>query len=87
MRTKSPPVKAAPTVAELAALGTGQMAYVKAMRSEDFQRIFPESPELPPGIQLYALLAADGSPILITDERETAVENAAEHELTTVSLH
>ena len=72
---------------EFAALGAGEVAYVKPMRSEDFRRAFPESPDLPPGLQIYALVAADGSPILITDERETAFENAAEQELVTVSLH
>jgi hypothetical protein len=87
MNAKHQGPKAVPSLAELAALGRGEMAYVKAIRSEEFQRIFPESPQLPPGLELFALLAADGSPILITDEHATAVENAAEHDLTTVSLH
>jgi hypothetical protein len=87
MTAKNQNCKAVPSQAELAALGRGEMAYVKAIRSEEFRRIFPDSPELPPGLDLFALLAADGSPILITDEHATAVENAAEHELTTVSLH
>lgn len=85
----SKPMMAVPalTMTEFAALGAGEVAYVKPMRSEEFRLAFPDSPELPPGLQIYALVGADGSPILITDERETAFENAAEHELVTVSLH
>jgi hypothetical protein len=75
------------TVAEFAALGTGEMAYVKPMRSEDVARAFPDAPEIPAGLQLYALLAADGSPIVITDDRNTATANAWELDLTPVSVH
>jgi hypothetical protein len=73
--------------ADLAALGTGQVAYVKAMSSEEIAKAFPGSPEIPAGLQLFALLAADGSPIVITDDRNTATANAWEHDLTPVSVH
>jgi hypothetical protein len=75
------------SAAEFAALGTGEMAYVKPMRSEDVALAFPGAPEIPAGLQLYALLAADGSPIVITDDRNTATANAWELDLTPVSLH
>jgi hypothetical protein len=75
------------TAAEFAALGTGQMAYVREMRSEEVARAFPDAPEIPAGLQLYALLAADGSPIVITDDRNTVTANAWELDLTPVSLH
>jgi hypothetical protein len=71
----------------LAALGGGKLAYVKPMTSDDVTRIFPGAPELAPGLKLFALLAADGSPILLTDSRDTALANAWEHDLATVSLH
>jgi len=70
-----------------ALLGGGKLAYVRAIRSEEVNRIFPQAPELQPGLDLFALLNADGTPILLTDSREAAVANAREHELTTVSLH
>jgi hypothetical protein len=85
-KTMSGPV-ARFTMAEFAALGTGEMAYVKPMRSEDVARAFPDAPEIPAGLQLYALLAADGSPIVITDDRNTATANAWELDLTPVSVH
>ncbi len=71
----------------LAVLGGGELAYVRTIRSEDVQRLFPQAPEIAPGLTLFTLHAADGTPIMLTDSREAALANASEHELTTVSLH
>ncbi len=71
----------------LAVLGGGKIAYVKTIRSEDVHSLFPQAPELQPGMQLFALHAADGTPIMLTDSREAAVANAWSNELETVSLH
>jgi hypothetical protein len=71
----------------LALMGGGRIAYVKAIRSEDVHALYPQAPELQPGMQLFALHAADGTPILVTDSRESAVANAMTHELETVSVH
>jgi hypothetical protein len=73
--------------AELAALGEGQMAYVKALRSDDVAKLFPQAPKIQPGLQLFALLSASGEPIVLTDTRDAAVANAWAHDLETVSLH
>ena len=71
----------------LAHLGDGEIAYVKAIRSEDVPTLFPQAPQIAPGLKLFALHAADGTPIMITDSREAAVANALSHELQTVSVH
>jgi hypothetical protein len=73
----------------LAHLGDGRIAYVKTVRSEDVRTLFPqaEMPEIPPGQKLFALHAADGTPIMLTDSREAAIANAWSHELETVSVH
>ena len=71
----------------LAHLGEGQIAYVKAIRSEDVANLFPQAPDLAPGLKLFALHAADGTPIMLTDSREAAVANAWSHELQAVSVH
>jgi hypothetical protein len=68
-------------------LGGGRIAYVKTIRSEDVKGLFPQAPELAPGMKLFALHAADGTPIMLTDSREAAVANAITHELETVSVH
>lgn len=73
--------------AELAALGEGQVAYVKPMSSDEVQRLFPQAPDLAPGLELFALLSASGAPILLTDSRETALANAWAQDLEPVSLH
>ena len=75
------------TPAEFAALGTGQVAYLKSMTSDELVRIFPQAPEIQSGLQLFALLSADGAPILVTDSREAATANAWEHDLRMVSVH
>jgi hypothetical protein len=71
----------------LAGLGGGKIAYIKAIRSEDVSSLFPQAPQLAPGLQLFALHAADGTPIMVTDSREAALANAWDHQLEMVSVH
>jgi hypothetical protein len=71
----------------LAVLGDGKIAYIKTIRSEDVATLFPQAPEIQPGMQLFALHAADGTPIMLTDSREAAIANAWSQELETVSVH
>jgi len=68
-------------------LGGGQIAYLRPVRSEDVQAIFPQAPELAPGMSLWALLAANGQPIMLTDSKAAAIANAQEHDLEAVSVH
>jgi hypothetical protein len=75
------------TAEQLAGLGGGKIAYVKTMQSDEINRLFPQAPDLAPGVELFALLGADGTPILLTDSKEAAIANAWENELETVSLH
>ena len=70
-----------------AILGGGKIAYVKAIRSEDVHSLYPEAPEMQPGLELFALHAADGTPMMLTDSREAAVASAWSQELETVSVH
>jgi len=71
----------------LALLGGGKIAYVKAIRSEDVSSMFPQAPQLQAGMQLFALHAADGTPMMLTDSREAAIASAWSQELETVSVH
>ena len=71
----------------LAHLGDGQIAYVKPITSEQVAVLFPQAPKIAPGTQLFALHAADGTPIMLTDSREAAIANAWSQELETVSVH
>jgi hypothetical protein len=71
----------------LARLGGGRLAYVTPIRSEDVQSMFPQAPEIAPGVELFVLHAADGTPIMLTDSQEAAVANAWSNELEMVSVH
>jgi hypothetical protein len=71
----------------LAQLGDGRLAYVKPIRSEDVAAMFPQAPKIAPGMQLFALHGADGTPIMLTDTREAALANAWSQELEAVSVH
>ena len=71
----------------LAQLGDGEIAYVKTIRSEDVHTLFPQVPDIEPGLQLFTLHAADGTPIMLTDSREAAIANAASQQLEMVSVH
>lgn len=70
-----------------ALLGGGQLAYVKPIRSEDVKTLFPKAPSIAPGLTLFALHGADGTPIMLADSREAVVANALQNELQAVSVH
>jgi len=78
---------AVPTVEALAALGAGHIAYVKPIMSEDAVKLYPQVGSIRPGVQLFTLNAADGTPIMIADSAEVAVANAWEHELVPMAVH
>jgi hypothetical protein len=73
----------------LAQMGDGQIAYVKTIRSEDVRALFPQvqDMDIEPGLKLFALHAADGTPIMLTDSREAAIANAVSQKLEMVSVH
>lgn len=75
------------TPEQFAHLGGGAVAYVKAMKGSEVQRLFPQVGALEPNITLFALLGADGAPILLTDSKDAAVANAWENNLEPVSVH
>jgi hypothetical protein len=75
------------TPEQFAHLGDGAIAYVRTIRSEDLSRVYPQAPEIEPGITIFALVGADGTPIVLADSEEGARANAWQHQLQTVSLH
>ncbi|MFT4000120.1 MAG: DUF1150 family protein [Rhizobium sp.] len=75
------------TESELANIGAGEVAYIRKMDWSEVSRCFPEAPDIDPDVDLWALFGADGTPILLTDNRSSTFYRAAEDELKTVSLH
>jgi hypothetical protein len=86
-RTQRPAVASVMSEIELARLGGGQVAYIKTLSSDEALRMFPAIEDLPRGINLFALHAADGTPIALTDTRQAALSHAMDGELEIASVH
>ncbi len=72
---------------ELALLGEGEVAYIKQVDFDAAERLFPTLDDTPEGIDLFAVLGADGTPIALTDSRNAAIANAIENDLVPLSVH
>jgi hypothetical protein len=57
------------------------------MSSAEARRLYPAVEGLPGGIHVYALHAADGTPIALTDSRQAAIGHALGDKLEVASLH
>jgi len=73
--------------ANFAVLGGGKIAYIRTLKSDEAKSLFPGLPPVAPGLDLWALVAADGTPIMLADSREAVLMNARENDLETVSIH
>ena len=75
------------SMADLAKLGGGKVAYIKTMTHDEAKELFPAVEGLPTGIDLFSLHAADGTPLVLTDSRQSAVGHALGDELEVASVH
>lgn len=72
---------------DLARMGDGVVGYIIAMTSEQARERFPSIDNLPKGLTLYALHAADGTPIALTDTRQAAMSHALGDDLEIATVH
>ncbi|TFF21908.1 DUF1150 domain-containing protein [Jiella endophytica] len=72
---------------DLASLGEGQIAYMRQMSSDEMRARFPAAKSIQPGLKLWALFGADGTPLAVSDDRSSILASASQNELDTVSLH
>jgi hypothetical protein len=88
-RRKATPLPIAPvmSMSDLAKLGGGKVAYIKVMTPDEAKQLFPAVEGLPSGINLFALHAADGTPLALTDSRQAAVGHAMGDELEVAAVH
>ena len=84
VETLVPPVM---SMSDLAKLGGGKVAYIKVMTHDEAKELFPAVEGLPTGIDLYALHAADGTPLVLTDSHQAAVGHAMGDELEIAAVH
>jgi hypothetical protein len=73
--------------AQLAHIGEGVLAYLREIGSDELKGKFPELADIAPGTKLWALFAANGQPILLSDQRDQALAGALENDLTPVAIH
>ena len=83
-RSVAPPIM---SLTELAQLGGGKVAYIKAMTSDEAKQMFPAVEGIPVGVDLFALHAADGTPLALTDSHKAALGHAMGDELEIAALH
>jgi hypothetical protein len=82
----TPPVPVM-SMTELAKLGGGKVAYIKVMSHDEAKQLFPAVEGLPSGIDLYALHAADGTPLVLTDSHQAALGHAMGDELEIAAIN
>ena len=67
--------------------GCNAVGYVRQMRSEEAELLYPQAPMLVPGLTVFILHAADGTPLCITDSFEEATRDAKGNQLEPVRVH
>lgn len=72
---------------EFARLGDGTLAYIRQLDAKEAIRLFPALAGIPEGIDLFALVSADGTPLSLGDSRNSVLADAIESDLETVSIH
>lgn len=75
------------TEVDFAHLGEGHVAYLREMDGDDLNGKFPGLPHIEPDTKFWALFAANGQPILLSDARDRAIAGALENNLVPVSIH
>ena len=72
---------------ELAALGRGEVAYVRSIDANAAKGILGPEASVPAGTEFFCLYLADGTPVSISGSREAALQSAAQHDLMTIAVH
>jgi len=72
---------------QLASIGEGHIAYLRRMSSDEMRQRFPAAKQIQPGLDLWALFGADGTPLAVSDDRGSIIESATQNSLQTVSIH
>lgn len=76
------------TAEELTAFGMSEIVYVKPVLSDDVKASDREAfSELPNGLRLFAVHTADGTPVAILDDRDTAFAAARQYSMEPLSVH
>ena len=72
---------------DFASFGAGNVAYLREMNTSELAEVYPNIPQIETEMKLWALISADGTPIVFTDCHLIAQDKAKEAKLETLSLH
>lgn len=72
---------------DFASLGAGEVGYVRKMKSDELTRRFPALNQIAPGLDVWALFAANGQPIILSNERSAVMEGASNNQIVPVWLN
>ena len=72
---------------EFAHLGDGEVAYIRRIDQDEACRLYPGFDGVSQDIMLFSLHGADGTPIVLTDNKSAAIADAVENNLETVNVH
>lgn len=69
-------------------MGLSEIVYVKPVTSEQVKAFDADTfGNIPDGLQLFAVHTADGIPVALLDDRDTAFAAASQYEMRAVSVH
>lgn len=71
----------------LAEFGAGQIGYFREFERNEALRHFPDAAAIKTAEKLWALFGADGTLLLLTENRTSVFFKAMEDDLKTVTLH
>lgn len=75
------------STAALAKCGLGEVAYIHVMSPEEAKEMFPQTEDIPKEGKIFAMFAADGTPLALTDSRQSCLGHAICDELEVASVH
>jgi hypothetical protein len=72
----------------LVEMGMKDFVYIKSVTSEEVKAFDSETfGDLPDGLQLFSVHTANGVPVALLDDRDTAFAAARQYEMIAVSVH
>lgn len=73
--------------AEFAALGTGDVAFVRAITGRDLARLIPQADIDADDAVVQLLMAADGTPVMVTDTQSAIDDWLEDKSIVLATLH
>lgn len=73
---------------DLETMGLSEVVYIKPVTSEEVKAFDSDTfGNIPDGMKLFAVHTADGVPVALLDDRDTAFAAASQYEMLAVSVH